>query len=743
MNALARWSHRKRRAVLGGWILLLIGLAAAVLTQGTAFTEDATLPDSESASAYALLAEMGAGSAADGTTETGTIVWRTTGVAIDDAAVQDQVRSVLTDVAGLPGVEAVVSPYDEAGARQVNAEVSTAYATVTVDEDVDVDQVRTVADSLAGAGIEVAIGGQAFSELPSASHGTEGIGIIAALVILFLVFRSRWAAFLPILVGVVGVGTSLLAVMVGSHWVDLAETSLTMGALIGLGVGIDYALFIVNRHRKALLAGASVEDAIATAIGTSGRAVIFAGLTVIVALLGMVVVGLGVLTGMGQAAAVTVLFTVLAAITLLPALLGMLGHKVLSRKQHDALAAGRPDAADPTGKASVSSRWALLVQRATRRSALAALLLIVAMALPFAAMRVGNADASSDPAGSPTREYADLIAPAFGAGFDATLVLAARTPDAASAQAFTDLVATLPDVEGVAAVQAAPLQDGQTIAVAAIVPTTSAQTQETQDLVNALRDEVIPAAADGTALEVYVGGETATNIDLSQALMSRLPLYLGLIALLGFLLLAMAFRSVLVPLVGAVTNLATICVGLGAITAIFQLGWGSELLGVGSGAPIMYIVPVLIVGVMFGLSMDYQVFLVSRMHEEWSHTRDNARAVRVGVSETGRVIGAAATIMLCVFASFGFSGERIVSAIGIGMALAVLVDAFVVRLTLVPALMHLIGDRNWAYPRWADRLTPRMSIEGPSEVSGVPATDELEDPQAFAGVTTDGTTSQP
>ncbi|WP_448630612.1 MMPL family transporter [Cellulomonas soli] len=364
MTTLARWSHRRRHAVVGGWILLLVALAVAVLTQGAAFTDKAALPDSESASAYALLAEMGAGASADGSTQNGTIVWHTTGLAIDDPAVQDQVRSMLTDVAGLPGVEQVVSPYDPAGARQVNPEVSTAYATVTVDDGIDVDQVRATADTLAGAGLEVAIGGQAFSELPGASHGTEGIGIIAALVILFLVFRSRWAAFLPILVGVVGVGTSLLAVMVGSHWVDLADTSLTMGALIGLGVGIDYALFIVNRHRKALMAGASVEDAITTAIGTSGRAVIFAGLTVIVALLGMVVVGLGVLTGMGQAAAVTVLFTVLAAITLLPALLGMLGHKVLSRAQHDALAAGRPGSATPTGRAPLSARWALLVQRA-------------------------------------------------------------------------------------------------------------------------------------------------------------------------------------------------------------------------------------------------------------------------------------------------------------------------------------------------------------------------------------------
>lgn len=750
MNALARWSHRRRHAVLAGWVALLVGLALAVVWQGAAFTDDATLPDSESATAYSLLGELGAGST-DPATQSGRIVWRTTGVAVDDPAVRSLVEQVLADVAELPGVVGVVSPYDQAGAAQTNPEASTAFATVTVAGEVDVAEVRDVADGLAGPGVEVAIGGQAFNELPGASHGTEGIGLLAALVVLFVVFRSRWAAFLPILTGVVGVGSSLLAVMLASHVVDLADTSLTMGALIGLGVGIDYALFIVNRHRKALMAGASVEDATVTALGTSGRAVVFAGLTVVVALLGMAVVGLGVLTGMGQAAAVTVLFTVLAAITLLPALLGVLGHRVLSSAQRATLAAraAGTDVDEPAAhRAPLSARWALLVQRLPRRAAAGALLLVVLLALPVAAMRVGNADASSDPAGSPTREYADLMAPAFGAGVDATLVLAARVPDDASAQAFTDLVATLPQVEGVASVQSAPLQDGQTVAVAAVTPATSAQTEQTQDLVTTLRDDVIPAAADGTALEVYVGGETATNIDLSQALMSRLPLYLGLIALLGFLLLAVAFRSVLVPLVGAVSNLATILVGLGAITAIFQLGWGSELLGVGSGAPIMYIVPVLIVGVMFGLSMDYQVFLVSRMHEEWTATRDNARAVRVGVGETGRVIAAAATIMLCVFASFGFSGERIVSAIGIGMALAVLVDAFVVRLTLVPALMHLIGARNWAYPRWADRITPHVSVEGGEhqvhDPAASPATGDLDgDVLVGAGAPDDRTTRNP
>jgi RND superfamily putative drug exporter len=312
------------------------------------------------------------------------------------------------------------------------------------------------------------------------------------------------------------------------------------------------------------------------------------------------------------------------------------------------------------------------------------------------------------------------MAAGFGKGFDASLLLVARTPDAASAKAFTSLVTVLSAVRGVTTVAAAPAQAGQQIAVATVVPATSAQTKETADLVTTLRDDVIPAAESGTGLRVYVGGTTATSIDLGDALMSKLPLYLGLIAVLGFLLLAVAFRSVLVPLVGALSNVATIFVGLGAITAIFQFGWGTGLLGVGSGAPVMYLVPVLIVGVMFGLSMDYQVFLVSRMHEEWVHTRDNARSVRVGVAETAQVVAAAASIMLCVFASFGFSGERIVSAIGIGLAIAVVVDAFVLRLTLVPALMTLIGRHNWSYPRWAERVTPRLSIEGPA---GPAATD--------------------
>jgi RND superfamily putative drug exporter len=707
MSALARFCYTRRTAVLWGWLLLLLVLAGATFGLGTSFKTAVELPDSESSTAYTLLAEADGGSGA----QDGKIVWRTDGVAVDDATVRRDVAAMLDDVAAQPGVAGVVSPYADEGASQVNAERDTAYATVSVTDDVDLDAIRGVADQLDGATFDVALGGTGFAEDPAPSHGTEAIGIIAAFAILLLMFRSAWAAILPIVTGLVGVGTSVLAVLVLTHVLTLDATSLTMAALIGLGVGIDYALFIVNRHRKALMAGASVPEAVSQAVNTSGRAVVFAGLTVIVALLGMYVVGFSILTGMGQAAAVAVLFTVAAALTLLPALLGKLGHKVLSKRQRAALASGDGVPSSPE-RLTVSSRWAGLVQRMPAPLAVLALVLLLAIATPATMMRVGNSDASSDPAGSPGRQYVELMATAFGEGVDAELLLVAHTPDAASQQAFSDLADGLPGVANVAAVRVAPVQPGQSISVATVVPKTSAQTEETQNLVSELRDDVIPAASQGTDLQVSVTGETATDLDISDALLGKLPLYLGLVALLGFLLLVVAFRSILVPLVGALTNLLTLAVGLGAITVIFQLGFGSELLGVGTGAPTMYIVPIIIVGVMFGLSMDYQVFLVSRMHEEWVHTQHNARSVRVGVAETGRVIVTAALVMLSVFASFGFSGERIVAAIGIGLAIAVVMDAFVVRLTLVPAIMHLVGRRNWSYPLWADRITPRVSVEG-------------------------------
>lgn len=710
MSVLARWCARHRLVVVGGWAGILVVLVGLVVGLGTNFKTVADLPNSESARAYALLGE------ASGSTETGRIVWHTTGQAVDAAEVRGEVAGMLTKVAALPGVTAVQSPYSPGGGGQLNAGQDTAYALVTVTDDVKVDQVAQAAQSIDGSRVRVEIGGQAFAPQTKSGGVAEIVGILAALAVLLLVFRSVWAAALPIVTGVAGVVVSLLFVMVGSHVVDLSSDSITMGSLIGLGVGIDYALFLVNRYRKAVLGGASVTEAIVQAVTTSGRAVIFAGLTVIAALLAMFVVGMGVLTGMGQAAAVTVLFTVLAAITLLPALLSVLGLRVLSKRQRRLLLAGETSEVLSGGSVEAGSRrtpaarWAGLVTRLPVPMAVLALVVLAALAVPVLSMRVGEADASSDPTGSASRQYYELMTPAFGAGVDATLVLVAETPDARSTQALDRLATDLRSVPDVTAVSA-PVPARAGLQVIQVTPTSSAGAKATVDLVGHLRTDVIPAAQNGSNLQVHVGGKTATDIDIAHALMSRLPLYLGLVAVLGFLLLVLAFRSLLLPLVGALSNLTTIVVGLGAITAIFQWGWASNLLGVGDGAPISYIVPIMIVGVMFGLSMDYQVFLISRMHEEWTHTRDNTRAIRVGLAETAKVIGTAAVIMLCVFSSFGFSGQRIVACIGIGLALAVIVDAFVVRMVLIPALMRAIGTRVWAYPRWADRLTPHLSIE--------------------------------
>jgi RND superfamily putative drug exporter len=725
MSKLASWCVRWRWVVLSTWIAVILGLGAGVGIAGSGFTDATDIPDSESATAYALLADAGIG-ADDGGAEAGRVVWHSGTLAVNDPALQARAADMLDAVAAIPGVQSVSTPYGADTVGQISADGHTAYAAVVVDG-ADLDQIRSAVDGLADTTTQVAAGGQAFYEPPAAGGVTEGIGILAALVLLLLVFRSWWAAILPIVTGIAGVAVSLLLVILGSHAIDLSSTSITMAALIGLGVGIDYALFILNRHRKALMAGASVPDAIRTALNTSGRAVLFAGLTVMIALGCMFVVGMSILTGMAMAAALTVLLTMAAAVSLLPALMAMLKLKVLSKKQRRALAGGTTQQlkhlAAAAVKPTLAGGWAAMVQHSPRLAAAGALVVIGLLAVPVLSMRVGDADASSDQAGTTTREYYDLSASAFGDGFDAPLLMVAQTPDASSAAAFGQLVAELPAVPNVAGVVAPRPSPGQAISVATVTPGSSAQTEATQDLVHQLRDTVIPVAESGTALQVHVGGAAASSIDLADALMSKLPIYLGLIAVLGFLLLVLAFRSLLIPLVGAISNIATILVGLGALTAIFQFGWGTSLLGVGSGAPVSYILPVLIVGIMFGLSMDYQVFLISRMHEEWEHTHDNKRAVRVGVRETGQVIAAAAAIMFCVFASFGFSGERIVASIGVGLAIAVLVDAFVVRMTLIPALMTMIGRRNWYFPRWADRIIPRISIEGPTE--NTPAAPEM------------------
>jgi RND superfamily putative drug exporter len=708
MSQFARWIVVHRRGVVTSWIGAIVGLVGLLVIAGTSFSSSTDIPPSEAKTGIDLLAQVGATA-----TTSGTVVWKTTGSGIADAAVIANMTDMIAEIEALPGVVTVASPYATGAERQINAAANTAYATVATTNDVSLDAVSKVVHSYDAPTLQVEVGGAAFTTVPGGKHGAEGVGMIAALVLLYVMFRAKRVAALPLVTGVAGVASSLLAVMLASHIMNIPDAAVTMGALIGLGVGIDYSLFIVNRFRKALMTGKTVVEAVAESLNSSGRAVMFAGATVIIALASMFLLGMPILTAMAWCAAVTVLFTVFSALTLLPSLLSILGVKTLSKAQRVELASYGSVTIAPHRR---SLAWVAAVRRRPVAFAAAALAVILVLATPVLSMHIGRADSSADSVGTAGRSYYDMITPAFGAGFDATVVVVASTPDAASGAAFESLVSQLAGVDGVVFVNAAPWHQGQAVAVAAVIPATSAQEVATEGIVKTIRHDLAPIAQTGTDLRVYVTGTTAANMDIAGTLLGNLPLYLAVISVFGFALLAAGFRSLMVPLIGVVTNLFSIAVGIGAAVAVFQFGWGSSLFGVGGGAPIIYLIPVLVAGVVFGLAMDYQVFLVSRMHEEWVHTRDHARALRVGLSDTAPVIATAALIMISVFASFAFSGDRIVSAFGVGLAVAVAIDAFVVRLTLVPALIRLLGTRTWSYPEWAEAITPQLSIEGETSI---------------------------
>jgi RND superfamily putative drug exporter len=490
--------------------------------------------------------------------------------------------------------------------------------------------------------------------------------------------------------------------------INIATFAPQLATLIGLGVGIDYALFIVTRHRNAIKAGKTPEEAVQLALNTSGRAVLFAGTTVCIALLGLLVLGVSFLNGVAVATVVTVLFTMLAAITLLPALLGVIRMKVLSRKERRRLAEDGPRETHATG---LWARWAAFVQRRPTGLAIGAAVVMLVLAIPFLSLRLGSSDAGNDPTSTTTRQAYDLLADGFGPGFNGPLQLVAEGKDPAALARLSAAVKQNPEVVSVAAPLANKSGD---ISIIQVIPRHAPQDKQTSDLIAQLRDHTVPDAVGGSGVKVYVGGLTAIFDDFAEVLTAKLPLFIGVIVLLGCLLLMIAFRSVVVPLTAAVMNLLAAGAAFGVVTAVFQWGWGSGIIQIGRAGPVEAFLPVMMLAILFGLSMDYQVFLVSRMHEEWSHTHDNARAVRVGQADTGGVITAAAGIMILVFGSFILLGQRVISEFGIGLAGAVLLDAFILRTILVPALMHRIGPVNWWLPKRLDRALPHVSVD-PSE----------------------------
>lgn len=730
------------------WLAAFAGVAAAAAAVGSAYSNNYEVPGTESGRASALLERAFPGQSGD----SDTLVWHTDSTTVRAAAVRTTMTHTLDKVAELPGVAEVHGPYDGPGARpsdgqgaqQISKDGHTAYASVVFDratDDLDPAQVRKVVDTaqaVSGKGLQVELGGAgiALTEAPRAQLA-EFIGLGAAAVVLFLAFGSLAATFLPIVTALAAVGTASAGITLLSHAMTVADFAPMLGMLIGLGVGIDYALFIVTRHRKGLRAGLPVGEAAVRAVSVSGRAVVFAGATVCIALLGMLILRLSFLNGVALAASLTVVLTVAASVTLLPALLGLIGMRALGRRERRQLAEQGPRTERPAG---IAARWSGFVERHPKLLGVTAAALMAVLALPTLGLHLGTSDQGNNPATSTTRKAYDLLAgggsgnargSGFGPGFNGPLTLVGTLDGAGDRVAFDKLPQRLRDTPGIARVSAPEFDGSHSTGVITVVPTTSPQSRQTSDLVERLRSEVLPAAEGASTLQVRVGGITASYDDFAAVIVGKLPLFIGVVIALGSVLLLLAFRSIGIPLKAALMNLAAVASSFGIVVAVFQWGWGSELLGLGSAGPIEPFLPVIMVSVLFGLSMDYQVFLVSRMYEEWQLTRNNCRAVRVGLAETSRVINSAAVIMIAVFAAFILSGDRTIAMFGIGLACAVALDAFVLRTLLVPALMHMLGGANWWLPSWLDRWLPRISIEPPPEpgaAAGLPGPQGGEKP---------------
>ncbi|WP_419997339.1 MMPL family transporter [Streptomyces boninensis] len=720
MAGIARFCFRHRYVVLVLWVCALLGAVLASQAAGSKYANDFELPGTESSHAVEVLEREFPSASGD----TDTVVWQAPkGTSVRAPEVRERMTEALAEVAKVDQVGEVASPYTKAGAAQISKNGEIAYAQVTFTKhafEIEKPNIEKVIDTAQAAaddvdGLKVELGGQAIQQTQEPPGGlAEGVGIAAAAVILSIAFGSLFAMLLPIVCAVFGIGTGLMSVSLLSHVIDIADVAPLLGSLIGLGVSIDYALFIVTRHRTGIKRGMGVEESAVRALNTAGRAVLFAGGTVCIALLGMMTVGMSFLNGVAIAASLTVLLGVLASMTLLPALLGILGMRVLSRKQRRKLREDGPEPEVSTGRAA---RWAALVQRRPKAIAAAAAAVMLLLSVPLLSLRLGTTDQGNQQESTTVRQAYDMLADGFGKGFNGPLALVAETPSGADRQALGSLVEAVRDTEGVAAVSPPRVAEGGQYAVVQVVPDYAPQDVKTDELIDRLRDEVVPAAEKGTSMDVSVGGITAINKDFASVVMDKLPLFIGVIIALGFVLLLVAFRSLVVPLTAALMNLLAATASFGMLVAVFQWGWGSELLGMGGSVPITSFLPIIMLAMLFGLSMDYQVFLVSRMHEEWVHTKDNSRAVRVGLAESSRVINSAALIMVCVFSAFVLSGDIEGIMAGLGLAGAVALDAFILRTMLVPAMMHLFGRSNWWLPGWLEKRLPHLAVE--------PAEDEV------------------
>jgi RND superfamily putative drug exporter len=707
---IARWCTSHRWQTFVAWLLLVIAAVALGQAVGTQKIDSFRLPNTESQQAYDLLAEHSPTD--NGLTDQ--LVYVARSGSLKDPALRARIDQSLDRVRKDRALDRVAEPRLSPDGRIGVADITYAGKTENLDVD-DVKRVQTTAFQARGPGLQVEHGGQGAEFLRYTEQGggsTEFIGLLAAFIVLMITFGSLIAAGVPLLTAIFALGATLGLVPVISHLVDTPDFAGQLAALIGIGVGIDYALIVVTRYRAEHSRGLSRDDALLLAMDTAGRTVFFAGCTVIIALLGLLLLGLSFLYGAAIASAVAVLLTMLAALTLLPALLSRSGNWIdrlrLPMPGRKARAA-KLAAADP-GESPAWARWSELVQRRPWPAALVALLILLGLALPALHMRLGTSDAGLDPEGTTTRKAYDLVAEGFGAGTNGSFLLAVQLPekgDPTAANQVAQAAAKDPDVALVTPPQIA--KDGE-VATVILFPKSGPQDEQTTKLLYRLRDDRLPAVEKVTGSQVYVGGQVASQEDFTSVIAQKLPLFVGMVVLLSALLLMAVFRSLFIPIKAALMNLLSIGAALGFVTLVFQDGFLAEALGSGTG-PIESFVPVMLFAIVFGLSMDYEMFLVSRMHEEWGGTEEPSRAVRNGLATTGRVITAAACIMIVVFATFALGDDRIIKEFGIGLAMAVFLDAFVIRILLVPALMELAGRWAWWLPPALERRLPKLAIE--------------------------------
>ncbi len=735
MLKLARWLTTHRLYVVIGWIALLVVMIALAGSAGTSYSNNFTLPNSDAQRAADLLQRSFPAQAGD----RDTIVYKVSSGTVTDPAVKARMNAMFARVRRLPHVTEVISPYSgRTAGKSISADGRIAFATVVFNEKANLlpksaaERVVKVARAAGKPGLQVELGGQAIEATEQVGFGiSTAVGLLAAIIVLLLTFGSVVAMGLPIITALFGLGTGLGAIALFTHVVDTPNFSSELAAMIGLGVGIDYALFILTRYREAYATpGPTFEnprESVVQALDTAGRAVLFAGCTVVIALLGMMLLGVSFLYGVAISASIGVLLVMLASLTLLPALLTTFGARVArpSRRARRRAAKAQSDTASVPGQVGAGAwlRWSKFVQRKPWSIAIVSALVMLAIAAPATALRLGSSDASNDPAGQTTHRAYELLAEGFGQGFNGPLQVVANlhlsrveSPGNSGGElarikaSVSQLRQTVSETAGVSSVAPPRISPNGAVATLTVYPDSSPQAYATTQLVERLRDSVVPPLEARTGLTVYVGGVTAGAVDFATTLGHKLPLFIGVVVLLSALLLLIVFRSLVIPLQAAVMNLLSIGASLGVIVAIFQWGWFGGLFGVQQG-PIESFIPVMLFAIVFGLSMDYEVFLVSRMHERWVRTSDDQRAVQEGLALTGRVVTAAAAIMVCVFLSFMLGEDRIIKEFGLSLASAVFLDALVIRCLLLPAVLTIIGALTWQIPAWLAWL-PRINIEG-------------------------------